>query len=134
MIWKSDKIPLPVIGVTFFYCKNWLSNGHFCGGKRFFYTLYKFVPQWPLWPEIEWGGGYFWPPPPAWIIRWLNISAQLGLIMLTTFPIVNQKLFHIFKRLIRVLSTLLSINYYILQIIHFLREKISSCTFHLTLQ
>ena len=38
--WKPDKIPLPVIGVTCMYCKNWLSNGHFCAGTRFFYTLY----------------------------------------------------------------------------------------------
>jgi hypothetical protein len=39
--------------------------------------------------------------------------------MLTTFAIVNQRLFHIFDRLIIVLSTLISINYYILQIINF---------------
>ena len=36
IIWKPDKIPLPVIGVICTYCKNWLSNGHFCGGKVFF--------------------------------------------------------------------------------------------------
>ena len=43
MIWKPNKIPLPVIGVTSMYCKNWLSNGNFCGGKRyFFYTLYVY--------------------------------------------------------------------------------------------
>ena len=28
MIWKPNKIPLPVIGVTSMYCKNWLSNGY----------------------------------------------------------------------------------------------------------
>ena len=40
MIWKPDRIPLSVLGVTCMYCKNWMSNGHFCGGKRyFFYTL-----------------------------------------------------------------------------------------------
>ena len=53
--------------------------------------------------------------------------------MLTTFAIVNQRLFHIFDRLIIVLSTLISINYYILQIINFWEKNISY-TFHPTLQ
>ena len=39
IIWKPEKILFPVIGLTWMYCKNWLSNGYFCGGKRFFYTL-----------------------------------------------------------------------------------------------
>ena len=41
MIWKHDKIPLPVLGVTCMYCKNWMSNGHFCGGKRSFFTPFN---------------------------------------------------------------------------------------------
>ena len=53
--------------------------------------------------------------------------------MLTTFAIVNQRLFHIFDRLIIVLSTLISINYYILQIINFWGKKYSY-TFHPTLK
>ena len=53
--------------------------------------------------------------------------------MLTTFAIVNQRLFHIFDRLIIVLSTLISINYYILQIINFWGKNISH-TFHPTLK
>ena len=36
MIWKPDKILLSMIGGTCMYCKNWVSNGHFCGSKIFF--------------------------------------------------------------------------------------------------
>ena len=32
---------LPLLGVTCMYCKNWLSNGHFWGGKRFFFTPFS---------------------------------------------------------------------------------------------
>ena len=61
-----------------------------------------------------------------WII---NLNKDM-LIMLTTFPIVNQKLFHNFQRLIIFLSTLISINNYILQI--FQKMIFESCTlFHI---
>ena len=38
MIWKPDKILLPMIGVTCMYCKNLLSNGHIIFGSQRFFT------------------------------------------------------------------------------------------------